>query len=193
MYSVPLSDLRPLKNISRIRTHHHSRWRATESRPSCVRHFQPLSRKGSLTWSSFYDKSLCSLIRTPPPSKFNRLSVNQGVMRTYCNRYFHVIMDYMYWVWLVCLFGVFRSNREFYTEDVTIIGDGLQMLTYALHLRPLSIQWGFSSVSHLLWDGTSWLLRHFSCLIQSKVSQILLKVDQHSVLNGLNRDVSAVK
>ena len=35
-----------------------------------------------------------------------------------------------------CLFGVYRPTREFFTQsygDVTIIGEGLQILTYARH------------------------------------------------------------
>ena len=40
---------------------------------------------------------------------------------------------------LFCLFGVFRPTREFHLfGDVTITGEGLQILTYAWHLWPLS-------------------------------------------------------
>ena len=40
----------------------------------------------------------------------------------------------------VCLFGVYRPTREFFHSygDVTITGEGLQILTYAQHPWPLS-------------------------------------------------------
>ena len=43
-------------------------------------------------------------------------------------------------LFLVCLFGAFRPTREFFHSygDVTIAGEGPQMLTYALHSWSLS-------------------------------------------------------
>ena len=41
--------------------------------------------------------------------------------------------------YFVCLFMVYRTTREFFTHgNVTITGEGLQILTYARHSWPLS-------------------------------------------------------
>ena len=63
------------------------------------------------------------LFDLPPPSKFNRLCVKQGGMRTYCNRYFHVIIDNMYCVWLVGLgFFVPIVNFTLRTSPLPVMG-----------------------------------------------------------------------
>ena len=49
--------------------------------------------------------------------------------------YLHWMLEVMFL--FVCLFGVYRPIPEFFTH-VTITGEGLQILTYALHSRPLS-------------------------------------------------------
>ena len=39
----------------------------------------------------------------------------------------------------ICLFGVYRPTTDFHSfEDVTIAGEGLQILTYDWHSWPLS-------------------------------------------------------
>ena len=37
---------------------------------------------------------------------------------------------------IICLFGVYRPTREFFTHDATITGKGLQILTHVQHLWP---------------------------------------------------------
>ena len=56
----------------------------------------------------------------------------------------------------VCLFGGFSSHSRIFHlyGDVTIAGEGLQVLTYVRHSWSFQ-QWGFFSVPHLLWHGAS--------------------------------------
>ena len=43
-------------------------------------------------------------------------------------------------LFICCLFWVFRPTQEFFTHgDVTITGEGLQMLIFARHLWPRAV------------------------------------------------------
>ena len=55
------------------------------------------------------------------------------------------------------VWGLSSHSRIFHSYgDVTITGEGLQILTYARHSWPFGIeQWGFFSVPHLLWHWAS--------------------------------------
>ena len=60
-----------------------------------------------------------------------------------------LIMNYQILVFFVCLFawGFSSLSRIFHSNgDVTITGEGLQILTYARHLIMAIEQWGFFSV-----------------------------------------------
>ena len=77
--------------------------------------------------------------------------------------FFHILYDNIIWSSLllvclfVCLFGVLRPTREFFTHfwDVTITGKGLQILTYARHLWSMSNEDPFRAIHVLLWHGSS--------------------------------------
>ena len=58
----------------------------------------------------------------------------------------------------VCMIVVYRPTREFAIHvetSCTVIGEGLQILTYARHSCMVIELWGFFKVPHLLWHGPS--------------------------------------
>ena len=78
----------------------------------------------------------------------------------------------------VCLFvwSFSYNSRIFYSfGDVTIAGEGLQILTYSLAIMAIE-QWGFFSMPHLLWHGTSVYNGH----LRGPVTHLLLSVWQWS-------------
>ena len=74
-------------------------------------------------------------------------------------------------LWNIGLF-IFHSYVE-----AAIIGEGLQILTNTRHSWPLSMQWGFFIVPHLLWHGTSVYNGHIRGLVVERlVVQLYLSV-----------------
>ena len=82
------------------------------------------------------------------------------ILPDYCKAfvYIHSTMSWLTTLGFsyVCLFvwGLSSHSRLFHSYgDVTIIGEGLQILTYARHSWPVSSK--FFIVPHLLWHGVS--------------------------------------
>ena len=68
-----------------------------------------------------------------------------------------IIFSRMNYITTVLVFSGFSSHsRMFHSyRDVTIAGEGLQILTYARHSWTLSSEERFFSVSHLMWHRAS--------------------------------------